>query len=345
MTVESKEGEADQVRMSQHKDSWKPLRKIQSTPADSYRIGKVGFPWGEEEKAEWLAQTKRHRSYIEEVVDKLEGVDNSIFETRQYGALESDPSKFPLMAVISKNWDVARPAVLVTGGVHGYETSGVQGAVLFATEFAAGKYSELFNIVVLPCVSPWGYERIERWNSHCLDPNRSFGPDPSTHTEESAAVKKLLVSLGVVDWVCHIDCHETTDTDETEFMPARAALSGAVYKRCEIPDGFYLVGNSDKPALEWHNAVIDSVRKVTHICPGDRNKTIIEEPLVSDGVVLVPADKLGLCASVTDATYATTTEVYPDSPKVTDEQCNRAQVAAITGALDHICEVRGMQGN
>jgi len=41
----------------------------------------------------------------------------------------------------------------------------------------------------------------------------------------------------------HVDCHETTDTDETEYMPARAALNGALYKRCDIPDGFYLVGN------------------------------------------------------------------------------------------------------
>ena len=34
-----------------------------------------------------------------------------------------------------------------------------------------------------------------------------------------------------------------------------------------------------------------------------------------------------LCAGVTTAPYATTTEVYPDSPSTSEEQCNRAQVA------------------
>ena len=38
----------------------------------------------------------------------------------------------------------------------------------------------------------------------------------------------------------------------------------------------------------------------------------------------------------TDADYVTTTEVYPDSPKVDDEDCINAQVAAVTGGLDYI---------
>jgi hypothetical protein len=39
---------------------------------------------------------------------------------------------------------------------------------------------------------------------------------------------------------------------------------------------------------------------------------------------------------VTDASYCTTTEVYPDSPLVDDENCILAQVAAITAALDYV---------
>jgi len=340
-----------QIRTSQAKDQWKPIRKTPSEAHPPYRIGEIGIAWGEAEKAAWLEQTTKKRSYIDEVVTKLnEVVNQDVFELRQYGALSINPEMYPLMAAISKEWDEAKPTVLVTGGVHGYETSGVQGAILFlqtrATEYV-GKY----NIVVCPCVSPWGYEHIERWNSICLDPNRSFGADPATHTEESAAVKALLATLGVEGtsaegaspgWICHVDCHETTDTDESEFMPARAALSGSVYKPCDIPDGFYLVGDDEKPEPEFHTAVIESVRAVTHIAPGDADGTIIEEPLVQEGVIVVPATKLGLCASVTPAAYATTTEVYPDSENVTDEECNLAQVAAVTGALDHITLARGL---
>eukprot|EP00618_Florenciella_parvula_P024773 CAMPEP_0119502470 /NCGR_PEP_ID=MMETSP1344-20130328/23928_1 /TAXON_ID=236787 /ORGANISM="Florenciella parvula, Strain CCMP2471" /LENGTH=392 /DNA_ID=CAMNT_0007538683 /DNA_START=5 /DNA_END=1184 /DNA_ORIENTATION=+ len=323
-----------QIRMSTNKDQWKPIRKTPSEAHPPYRIGEIGMPWGDEEKATWLEQTSKKRSYIDEVVRKLDAVDKDLFEIRRYGELSKNPELYPLMAAISKDWDAAKPSVLVTGGVHGYETSGVQGTILFLTSRAA-EYASKYNIVVCPCVSPWGYEHIERWNPICLDPNRSFGSDPATHTEESSAVIALLASLGVEGsseeganpgWVCHVDCHETTDTDESEFMPARAALGGSVYKPCDIPDGFYLVGDSDKPQLEWHKAVIDAVREVTHIAPGDDNGTIIEEPLVQDGVIVVPATQLGLCASVTPAAYATTTEVYPDSPTVTDDQCNLAQV-------------------
>jgi hypothetical protein len=53
----------------------------------------------------------------------------------------------------------------VTGGVHGYETSGVEGALLFL-ETKAEAYSKDFNILVAPCISPWGYERIHL--SSCL---------------------------------------------------------------------------------------------------------------------------------------------------------------------------------
>ena len=49
----------------------------------------------------------------------------------QYGALSVDAARYPLVAVTSHDWDPNLPSVLVTGGVHGYETSGVQGAILF----------------------------------------------------------------------------------------------------------------------------------------------------------------------------------------------------------------------
>lgn len=57
--------------------------------------------------------------------------------------------------------------------------------------------------------------------------------------------------------------------------------------------------------------------------------------MVAPGVIEYPLKALGLCASITDARYTTTTEVYPDSPKATPQQCDLAQVAAVRGALDY----------
>ena len=120
-------------------------------------IGTAGEKWGDEEIAAWRAKVGApKRSYKEEVLDKLEALRET-FDVEQYGALPVDEARYPLFCIRTKAWDPAKPNVLVTGGVHGYETSGVQGALLFAaTEM--DKYGKNFNILVCPCVSPWGYE-------------------------------------------------------------------------------------------------------------------------------------------------------------------------------------------
>jgi hypothetical protein len=133
----------------------------------------------------------------------------------------------------------------------------------------------------------------------------------------------------------HIDLHETTDSDESEFRPALAARDGVPFEPGEIPDGFYLVDDADNPQPEFQRAVIAAVEKVTHIAPADANGQIIGSPVVSPGVIEYPLKQLGLCPSITDARYKTTTEVYPDSPRTTPEQCNSAQAAAVCAAIDY----------
>ena len=305
----------------------------------SYHIGTPGTPWAEQEVEQWQAQFRTpKRLYAEEVLAKVE-VLRGKFEVTQYGALPYDPERYPLFSIRTRSWDALKPCVLVTGGVHGYETSGVQGALRFLEKEAA-RFAEYFNILVAPCVSPWGYEHIQRWNFNAVDPNRSFKPEGVA--EEAQALRRHLEALGVSSWLCHIDLHETTDTDETEFRPAKAARDGEEYKPDTIPDGFYLVGDSKHPKSDWYSAILASVNKVTHIAPPDENGNIIGERMVQPGVILLDATPLGLCASTTNALYATTTEVYPDSANATDEQCNDAQVAAVVGALEHIMHAEGI---
>ena len=56
--------------------------------------------------------------------------------------------------------------------------------------------------------------------------------------------------------------------------------------------------------------------------------------MVAPGVIEYDVVALGLCAGVSGARYTTTTEVYPDSPRATPEQCNLAQAVAVRAALD-----------
>jgi len=72
--------------------------------------------------------------------------------------------------------------VLITGGVHGYETSGVHGALQFVDQ-RAEDYAGRVNLLVAP-------------------------------VRDRALM--------------HMDLHETTDTDESEFRPATASRSSRV---------------------------------------------------------------------------------------------------------------------
>jgi len=300
---------------------------------ETYPIGTPGKKWTETENVQWFEQQEIKRSYQDEVVEKIMTLKED-FDVQQYGALTLDENRYPLFVLKTKNWDENKKTVLVTGGVHGYETSGVQGALRFA-ETQANQYSEHFNIVVAPCISPWGYETINRWNAKAIDPNRSFYQD--SPAQESAAIMKYVAELNA-DIFVHIDLHETTDTDNSTFRPALSARDAIEQKEWNIPDGFYLVANSVKPAADFQKAMIDAVEKITHIAPSDESGKLIGVPVEQFGVINYAARDLGLCMGLTDAKYMTTTEVYPDSPKSDDETCNLAQVACITGGLDFILE-------
>jgi hypothetical protein len=298
---------------------------------DRYAIGKVGVRWGPAEQAQWLAMQNVKRSYTDDVLSQLEALASQ-FDIKEYASLDYASGSFPLFSLRSLTWEQSKPNVLITGGVHGYETSGVHGALRFAAT-AAQDYHDRFNLLIVPCVSPWAYETINRWNPKALDPNRSFYQN--SPVQESAALMNLVSDI---EFLMHIDLHETTDTDNSEFRPALGARDAVEHKEWAIPDGFYTVGDTLKPCPEFQKAIIQSVQKVTHIAPADESGRLIGEILQQNGVINYATKALSLCAGLTDATFVSTTEVYPDSPKVDAENCIQAQVAAVIGALNFVSE-------
>jgi hypothetical protein len=107
--------------------------------------------------------------------------------------------------------------------------------------------------------------------------------------------------------IVHVDLHETTDSDETEYRPALAARDGTASVPGEISGGFYLVADSAGQ--------------------------IIGSPTIAPGIIAYPVERLGLCLSMAPAAFRTITEVYPDSPRATPEQCIVAQVTAARSAI------------
>jgi Succinylglutamate desuccinylase / Aspartoacylase family len=307
--------------------------------ATAYPIGTPGQAWGNEEIAQWRAQQVQRRSFLLDVLRPSHNNLISGFAIQTYGWIHAGSlntgtydNNHPMMAVLSADWDTRLPSVLITAGVHGYETSGVHGALHFA-QHRATAYKGRVNLMIVPCVSPWAYERLQRWNYLALDPNRGFNQGKTV--AEADGLRALIASKRA-DFDLHIDLHETTNSDESEFRPALAARDGKPFEPGHIPDGFYLVADAANPQLAFQSAIIEAVARVTHIADADANGCLIGEKLVAPGVIAYRCKELGLCASITDAPLTTTTEVYPDSPRTTPEQCIAAQVAAVCAGIDFV---------
>lgn len=299
-------------------------------------------PWSPEKKLKWFLNQKIQRSYHDDVLVRLEALRKSgrrEVAVERYGNLTLDPDKYPLYALRIGNWSRPKTTILITGGVHGYETSGVKGALLFS-EKTVSSYLDNFNFVVAPCISPWSYETVNRLDPVMENPNREFKDE--SKSEESSLLMKYLAGLGI-DFEVHIDLHETTDSD-LQFIPEEYSKNGLFIdpKDVDIPDGFYLIGTQGAVRGELEKAMIESVRTVTHIAKPDARGMISDTALSQEGVVHTSI--AGLCAEYTPAKSrwgAYTTEMYPDSrhfrplgTERTEAICSEAQVACVRGALD-----------
>eukprot|EP00672_Neobodo_designis_P023582 CAMPEP_0174832680 /NCGR_PEP_ID=MMETSP1114-20130205/3800_1 /TAXON_ID=312471 /ORGANISM="Neobodo designis, Strain CCAP 1951/1" /LENGTH=318 /DNA_ID=CAMNT_0016066543 /DNA_START=61 /DNA_END=1017 /DNA_ORIENTATION=- len=307
-----------------------------------YPVGTPGTAWSDAEKQQWRARQAKQRDYFADVVSPLSRVQAPEIAIFQYGMLdyrEYGAAAFPLFGAKSADWRADRPMVSVTGGVHGYETSGVLGALHFVqNEMARVCQLDKVNVVVLPCVSPWGYETINRWTPAAFDPNRAFTP-ANPGCPEAAAAMPALKALAEQSsgHVMHLDLHETTDTDNSEFRPALFARDGKLpYPAWDpIPDGFFVVADPRRgeAQLPFVAALIDAVSKVTHIADADENGNVCGLPPTQRGVVSPEVD--GICGSHTGARFCATTEVYPDSKRTNPDECNKAQVQCVVAGIDY----------
>src|SRR3546814_19212252 len=100
-----------------------------TTAQDS--IGTPGTPWGDAERALWRSRQSRRRSYVDDVLGAIEHL-RARFDVVEYGRLDYPPDSYTLLAVRSRDWNDDLPCLLVTRGVHGSATRGVQRAQMFA---------------------------------------------------------------------------------------------------------------------------------------------------------------------------------------------------------------------
>ena len=316
--------------------------------------------WKEADKLDWLAKQKFQRSYGEQVLPRIEKLKQmgGALKVESYGSLslqeraelvidgatlsaDEYQNRYPLYYAEVGDITNGKPNIIVTGGTHGYEESGVYGALEFLEEDVP-KYIDQFNFMVFPCISPFAFEVNQRWTHNAWDPNRSFDRS-KPYVPEAQLVMDVLDKAhkrAGRDFAAAVDLHETPDRDKT-MMPPQYRRYGINLTADDIliPDGYYLISHVDNKAPEMAQRIVDMVRKVTPIAPdpeihGDEN---IDGVVVSQGSD--PTHQgLNQHYMKTMSDNAFTTEIYPEihpEPRGSKEAI-AAQRATVHGVLDYL---------
>jgi murein peptide amidase A len=109
--------------------------------------------------------------------------------------------------------------VFLSAGIHGDEPAGVE--CLLRLLEAQPSWMKQHNIVVFPCLNPWGYERNSRVNAQGKDVNRQW------RLSESEEVRLVLKALGKQRFDLAICLHEDYDADG--FYLYELVCSGSMF--------------------------------------------------------------------------------------------------------------------
>jgi hypothetical protein len=157
----------------------------------------AGLDWG-------LAQP-HVRSYADDIVARLKKLPAD-FQIEQYGDIAYASYRYPVFFVRVGDWqNTDRPIILITSVVHGNEEAG-GGASLDFLETTVHDYTDHYNFLVYPCISPSAYEINSRWNMREQDPNRGFKPN-----SDIAECRAFVESVAKFNrrFLLTMDLHET----------------------------------------------------------------------------------------------------------------------------------------
>lgn len=310
-------------------------------------VQKLERGWNGSQVRDWhtsVTAAGKKRDYGE-IVSRITRLPANTHTIENYA---TTPDANPQFRITVGNVDNGNPNILLIGGVHGYEPSGIEAAVTFAEKNATA-LSKKFNFVIYPCLSPWAFEHDQRWNADGEDPNRLFTRNPTTpkphvfRTTDIQECRHFMDSMERhnITFACAVDLHETSDRDiELRILRSERFDEDLAPDYREIPQGYYLTlskrDTEEKNALQmsFGRAIIEEVRKVSPVAP---EATILNGKVNDGGIVLSPPSN-GLLRTYLDNHDAlvAVTEVYPDHEDMTPKKSVAAQIASIQGALNYV---------
>lgn len=133
----------------------------------------------------------------------------------------------------TQNAQIAKPKVLVTAGIHGYERSGVMANYVFFKSLCEGAEGlqfvrEAIEFRTVPVVNPYGYDHDSRANANGVDLNRNFnaswtvqgaphysGTSPASEDETKAIQSWIDANT---DAKCLLDIHNSEVVNDISMI-------------------------------------------------------------------------------------------------------------------------------
>ena len=193
----------------------------------------------------------KKRDYVR-VLNRLHLALNAESKVHTLGHINNSIHNYPFQKIVIGQNNSKR--VLISAGIHGDEPSGIE---TICTLIESGKYKSYLNkwdLIILPCINPYGYEYNQRENQDNIDLNRMFKiKSPPLEVELTQSIFKLSY------FNLTLELHEDCDSY-----------------------GYYLFQKSNKPfGIQLGYKIIESVNEVI---PINLNKKIDGNP-AKDGVI------------------------------------------------------------
>ncbi len=139
------------------------------------------------------------------ILDRLEAF--SRFEKiplEVLGEISANGETLPILKLELNPHSEAQKSVLISGGIHGDEPAGVETICEFLSNKLYTPFLKDWQITILPCLNPSGYQKDTRNNYDDQDLNRLF--KLSTSSTEVEIAQKVLTSPFDLTLELHEDC-------------------------------------------------------------------------------------------------------------------------------------------
>jgi protein MpaA len=139
-----------------------------------------------------------------EIISKIKSSSIGLGNWVRVGEISGSTSSHYIERIVLNPGNSKR--VLISAGMHGDEPAGVETIYYFLKKKGYQKYSKEWEITLVPCINPFGYEANTRTNHEGVDLNRKFkSSDPP---QEVILAQKLFDSR----FDLTIELHEDVDS-------------------------------------------------------------------------------------------------------------------------------------